>query len=370
MFTNSNPNDFSKKDDVYLHLYETSPDMHVSVDPSTGKVIMCNKTTEEKLGKSKEDIIGTHVLDLYHPNSKDKASNIFKSFKKGSVIENERLQILDAKGHTLTVLLNVHCLTNEKGEIVCSNSSWRDISDVLTLEKEIQKNDTFLRDKQKELEEFLYIASHDLQEPLKTIQSLISLFQYEDQNQLTDNSKQYLEYISSRADSMQGIIQGLLEYSRLNKDDQLIPVDCNQIIAEIKADFQSIINEKDVKIDHSVLPTVKGFHTLIRLLFQNLINNAIKFQKENADPFIEIEAKELDDFYHFSVRDNGIGISKEYTQGIFKIFTRLHTKSEYPGHGIGLAHCRKIVNLHHGNIWVDSEIGFGSTFHFTISKSL
>ena len=165
---------------------------------------------------------------------------------------------------------------------------------------------------------------------------------------------------------MSTLIKGLLDYSRIGQDKEPTTVDCNSIIKEIQADFGTIINESQATLDIDELPKLKGYETELRLLFQNLISNAIKFQKKGTVPQIKISAQKENKRWKFSFADNGIGIATEHKQRIFSIFQRLHTKSEYDGTGIGLAHCQKIVDLHGGKIWVESKPNEGSTFYLTI----
>jgi light-regulated signal transduction histidine kinase (bacteriophytochrome) len=166
---------------------------------------------------------------------------------------------------------------------------------------------------------------------------------------------------------MKTLIKDLLDYSRIGREKQFEPVDCNVAFTEVIADLAKVIKENKASITASTLPVVNAFPTELKLLFQNLISNSIKFQKAGIAPHIDISATRENGHWHFKFHDNGIGIEKQYQQRIFIIFQRLHNRSVYEGSGIGLAHCKKIVELHGGTIWVESEAGKGSTFHFTIA---
>ena len=229
-----------------------------------------------------------------------------------------------------------------------------------------EKTHQTLARKNKELEQFAYIASHDLQEPLRTVNSFVELLMKDYHGKLDHNADTYLQFISQAATRMSTLIKGLLDYSRIGQDKEPTTVDCNSIIKEIQADFGTIINESQATLDIDELPKLKGYETELRLLFQNLISNAIKFQKKGTVPQIKISAQKENKRWKFSFADNGIGIATEHKQRIFSIFQRLHTKSEYDGTGIGLAHCQKIVDLHGGKIWVESKPNEGSTFYLTI----
>ena len=224
--------------------------------------------------------------------------------------------------------------------------------------------------KNQELEQFAYIASHDLQEPLRTASSFIHLLRKKYQGALDEKANLYLTQISNSSERMIGLINGLLEYSRLGHQKDTQTLDCNEIISDLLLDLEQVIRENNAGISVKDMPKLEVYPTQFKLLFQNLITNAIKFRNKDIDPSIQITAKEKKDHWEFCVSDNGIGINKEYFNKIFIIFQRLHTKKEYGGAGIGLAHCKKIVELHQGKIWVESQLGKGSKFYFTISKSI
>ena len=165
---------------------------------------------------------------------------------------------------------------------------------------------------------------------------------------------------------MRNLINSLLEYSRIGGNRKLAPVDCNLLVSQISNDLNKIINENNATILYKNLPVVNGYETELRLLFQNLIHNAIKFRKKEIVPIIEISAQKEPEKWVFSVKDNGIGIAEKYLKKIFVIFQRLHDRDTFEGTGIGLAHCKKVVRLHGGQIWAESQPGEGSTFFFTI----
>lgn len=223
-----------------------------------------------------------------------------------------------------------------------------------------------LEKKNNELEEFVYIASHDLREPLRTTSSFVDLFQRQYKGKLDEKADTYLSYITQASERMRTLINDLLDYSRLGTNKELKKLDCNAILQEVLTDLGVALTEANANITYSSLPVINGHPTAIKQLFQNLLANGIKFRKKDVAPAINVSAKEQDGSWKISVTDNGIGIQKQHSDKIFAIFQRLHTRKEYEGSGIGLAHCKKIVELHKGNIWVESEPGVGSTFHFTI----
>lgn len=224
-----------------------------------------------------------------------------------------------------------------------------------------------LKVKNKELEQFAYVASHDLQEPLRTVNSFVELLKRKYEGQLDQKADKYIRLISEASNRMSNLIKALLDYSRIGRNKKLTVVDCNQLLNDIQKDLSVNIAETNTSIDIGELPQLNGYETELRLLFQNLINNAIKFRKQNTNPIIKINAIE-ENGWTFSVQDNGIGFAEDQKEKIFTIFQRLHDRSKYEGTGIGLAHCMKIVELHDGDIWVDSLPNKGSTFYIRLPK--
>jgi light-regulated signal transduction histidine kinase (bacteriophytochrome) len=219
-----------------------------------------------------------------------------------------------------------------------------------------------------ELEQFSYVSNHDLQEPLRTLNQFTQLFQEKYAGTLDEEGEKYIEFISKSATRMKALVKDLLEYSLLGKESLRTKVDCNMIVEAILSDLDDSIKASRTKLTVQKLPTVLGYETELRLLFQNLIGNAIKYQKKDALPEIHISAESQEKDWLFSIRDNGIGIEQKYFEKVFIIFQRLHNRNEYVGTGIGLAHCKKVVEMHGGRIWVESTPGLGSTFMFTIQN--
>jgi ligand-binding sensor domain-containing protein/signal transduction histidine kinase len=235
--------------------------------------------------------------------------------------------------------------------------------------KEADEANLELERKNRELEQFVYIASHDLQEPLRTTNSFLDLFVKQYKGKLDDKADSILSFVTQATARMRTLINDLLDYSRLGADAEKKSVDSNKLLAEIRTDLGTAITESETTIYADSLPVVNGFPTALKQLFQNLITNAIKFRKPGVSPEIRIAATDEGEFWKFTFTDNGIGIEKKYSEKIFAIFQRLHSRNEYEGSGIGLAHCKKIVEMHKGTITVESQVGIGSTFIFTIKKA-
>lgn len=241
------------------------------------------------------------------------------------------------------------------------------ITEHKTTEEKLKQLAEKLSQSNKELEQFAYVASHDLQEPLRMVASYIQILQRRYKGQLSQEADEFINYAVDGVVRMKTLINDLLVYSRVNtKEAPLEDVDCNSVIEQTLTTLKTTIDESKAVVNYEPLPIVKANHLHLSQLFQNLISNAIKFKKPDEAPVVNISAKHAGDEWLFTVQDNGIGIDKEFSDKIFVIFQRLHNNSEYPGTGIGLAICKRIIEKLGGHLWVESEPGKGSTFSFTI----
>jgi signal transduction histidine kinase len=219
----------------------------------------------------------------------------------------------------------------------------------------------------RELEQFAYVASHDLQEPLRMVSSFMQLLERRFQDQLDDKARQYIHYALDGAQRMSRLIQDLLMFSRVRRGTwEPAPVDVNELISQILDNCHTVINEARAAIFCEELPVVLGEPSQLRQLFQNLLVNAIKFRRQDVTPEVHVSATRQGGKWLFAVRDNGIGIARAQHERIFLIFQRLHSRQKYNGTGIGLAVCQRVVEFHGGRIWVESEPGHGSTFLFSL----
>ncbi len=234
------------------------------------------------------------------------------------------------------------------------------------LYEEVRQHAKALEARNEELEQFAYVASHDLQEPLRIVISYVQLLARKYEGQLDEDADLFIHFATDAAMRMKTLISDLLAYSRLGtRGKPFAAVDMNQVLANVLHDLSLSIEENEAELTFDTLPTIVGDDVQMSQLLQNLIGNALKF-KGKAAPQIHISARQEEDDYLFSVADNGIGIDPQYIDRIFAIFQRLHTVEEYPGTGIGLAISKKIVERHNGRIWVESELDKGTTMHFTI----
>jgi light-regulated signal transduction histidine kinase (bacteriophytochrome) len=238
------------------------------------------------------------------------------------------------------------------------------------LEKKVQQRTAELERKNKDLEQFAYVASHDLQEPLQTTSGFVELLRKKYHGQIDEKADLYIDYVVQASGRMRILIKDLLDYSRIGRENECRQVDCSVIVQEVLADLHKVIVENEVSVKIGRLPVLYNVYpTELKSLFQNLVSNSIKFRKPDCSPVLFIDAVQSNGHWQFSVKDNGIGIEDQYLEKIFIIFQRLHNRSMYDGSGIGLAHCKKIAELHGGKIWVHSEPGVGSTFYFTVALS-
>ncbi len=220
-----------------------------------------------------------------------------------------------------------------------------------------------------ELAQFAYVASHDLKEPLRMVASFTKLLQLRYANKLDDKAKEYIHFAVDGAERMQKMINDLLNFSRINTEESPVEdVDVYVLVSRIIHDQSNAIKEADANIVYGHLPIIKANSSLIERVFSNLVSNALKYRQANVNPEIVISCENLGQHWQFKIKDNGIGIEQSFHGKVFQIFQRLHTRQEYHGNGIGLAICKRIVEKYDGQIWLESEVGAGTTFYFTIKK--
>jgi PAS domain S-box-containing protein len=242
-----------------------------------------------------------------------------------------------------------------------------DISERVRAKEALEASAAELRRSNEELEQFAYIASHDLQEPLRMVASYTQLLERRYAAQLDDAAREFIGFAVDGARRMQEFITGLLQYSRVGTERRVFAeVNLGEVFETAIANLRIAIEESSASVTPRTLPVVRGDPRQLTQLFQNLIGNALKFRKPNQPPVIEVWGKPDGDLWQIAVQDNGIGVDPRFSQRIFTIFQRLHTRDEYEGTGLGLAICKKIVERHGGSIWVDSKEGEGATFSFTL----
>jgi PAS domain S-box-containing protein len=324
----------------------------------------CTKIT----GYSEKELIGKHFLELIMPEFKKSAMDFYQNqFVKRISETLYSFPIISKAGEKKWVEQTVSLLT-EKNWVTGFQCIVRDITKRKKAELALEEKTANLKRSNEELEQFAYVTTHDLQEPLRTIANFVELFEKKYAGQIDNEADEYLKFILTATETMQTLIKDLLDFSRIGKNVHFGPVDSNNVLDSVLNEMQLTIRENNAKITHSTLPVLKANETELKRLFQNLISNAIKFRKKDVTPEISIRCEEKEGMYEFAFSDNGIGIDEQYYDRIFIIFQRLHNVTEYPGTGIGLATCKKIIEMHGGKIWVKSKPGSGSTFYFTIPK--
>jgi two-component system, sensor histidine kinase and response regulator len=235
------------------------------------------------------------------------------------------------------------------------------------LQRQLMEQNQELARSNRELEQFAYVVSHDLQQPLQSVTGFVRLIQLSYQNQLDETALSYLSRIHDTGSRMQNLIQDLLAYSKVSEQTlELQPIDCNLVLKQVLENLQIAVTEKQVDLIYDSLPMVMGKETQLIQLLQNLISNAIKFTRPDVTPQVKILVKRQENQWLFEISDNGIGIEPNSIDRVFEIFQRTQSAKKYPGTGIGLATCKKIVENHGGRIWVNSQLEVGTTFYFTL----
>lgn len=334
-----------------------------------GNIENWNKGAQKIKGYAPEEIIGKNFRIFY--SEEDQANHLPETLiglaGKDGRAQNEGWRIRK-DGTRFWALVTITAVHNAAGDTVGFSKVTRDLTEKLFAEQAQLAHIQELDRKNKELEQFTYIASHDLQEPLRTISSFNNLFKETYGAQMDEDALLFLDMIDQAASRMTNLIHGLLDYSRIGVKKALEKINCNQIIADIEIDFFQLIEETGTTINYEGLPTIIGYQTEVIQLFQNIISNAIKYRSKQRKPVVSISFEEDELKWTFKISDNGIGMDPKYIHKIFLIFQRLHNRDEYQGSGIGLANCKKIVELHKGDIWVTSVPDQGSQFYFSIAK--
>ena len=265
-------------------------------------------------------------------------------------------------GHHIWCTVNLRPLKDETGSISGTVLLIQDISERKRLSDELARSNAALQ-------QFATVAAHDLQEPLRSVAGFTEMLSQHQANQLDPQSIRCISKIRDGITRMQTLINDLLNFSRIQSKPQTIRiVDCNDLVKICVRNLDASIKASGAKVTADDLPQIMGDASQLAQLFQNLVGNSLKFATPERPCVVHISAVQIEHFWQFSVTDNGIGIAPEYSDRIFVIFQRLHNRSEYEGSGIGLAHCKKIVEMHGGEIWIESEPQQGATFHFTIPE--
>ena len=345
-------------------LIEASLDPLVTISPD-GKITDVNAATEDVTGSSREELIGTDFSD-YFTDPGSARDGYRRVFDTGSV-RDYPLTIRRKTGRLTDVLYNATVYRDPRGRVRGVFAAARDVTEQNRAEARIQAAMAELERSNRELEQFAYVASHDLQEPLRMISSYTQLLAQRYGERLDADARDFIGFAVDGANRMQRLINDLLLYSRVGtRGRPLQPVDSHAALGRALLNLRALVDETGALVTSDELPEVLADEGQLVQLLQNLVGNAVKFHRPDEPPRVHVSASAEVNDWHFSVRDNGIGIAPEFHRRLFVIFQRLHGRDAYPGTGIGLAVCKRIVERHGGRIWVESEPDRGSTFHFTL----
>jgi PAS domain S-box-containing protein len=334
-----------------------------------GYITNVNRTDLDMLGyTAAEELIGLPIWKLSVNEEEDTVREQVMAKLAGTRPPGKAFERTYRRkdGTTFPVLVEDRLILDEKGCIQGIRSTILDITERKRMEEALKKKTEELAQSNEDLEQFAYVASHDLQEPLRMVTSYVQLLSKRYKAKLDADANEFIDFAVDGAVRMRKLINDLLTYSRVGtQGKELSPTDSEAVLAQSVNDLSVVIEEYGALVTHDPLPTVMADGPQLEQLFQNLIGNAIKF-RSSEPPRVHISASRNGKGWVFSVRDNGIGIAPEYSDRIFIIFQRLHSRQEYPGTGIGLAICKKIVERHGGQIWVESDVGKGAAFCFTL----
>lgn len=347
--------------DYLSYILEHSADMIITTQPDT-KIIEFNKGAENMLGYKKEEVMGVTVEKFYVDRGERK--RLMERVNREGSVSNYETRLMAKDGRMVDINLTISQLRDKSGRVIGTVGISKDITEKKRLERELlQKN--------QELEDFVHTVSHDLQAPLRIIDGFSELLLEDYKEKLGKEGRKYLDFIKKNVKQMKTLIEDLLELSRLERMAfSCEQIDAALIIEDAKAELHHQLDKSKAELRITgQLPVISCDGRRIVRVLNNLISNSIKYVDAHTKPRIEIGCTDRRDYHEFYVKDNGIGIDKKYHEKIFDIFERLHIQEEYEGTGVGLAIVKKVIDMHKGKIWVESEEGGGgSTFFFTIPK--
>ena len=351
------------REEQFRTMFENHDAVMLLINPETGAIIDANGAAARFYGYDSATLITKNINNINALDPDEINAERFHALhgERNTFIFPHRL----AGGEIRMVEVNTSPISH-KGQTILF-SIIHDITDRIRAEEQLRKTLAELSRSNEELEQFAYVASHDLREPLRMVVSYTQLLARRYDDQLDDEARKFITYAVEGATRMQRLIDDLLAFSRVATKGQLQEsAPTGELLDVAVHNLQAAIEENGAVITHDALPAVQADRTQLIQLFQNLVGNALKFRRPGEPPHIHVTARNLGQEWQFSVADNGIGIDLQFNERIFVIFQRLHAREQYPGTGIGLAICKRIVERHGGRIWVESTPGGGATFHFTL----
>ena len=326
-----------------------------------------NKVAARVLGKSRNKVINKNILEVFNGTVASEAISKYQL-----AVDTNQAVHFEIYDNKLQKWFEISAYPSSSGlSVYFKDITDRKLADsqFLALNENLKNHASDLAKSNAELEQFAYVASHDLQEPLRMVTSFLMMLENKYSEKLDDKGKQYIFFAVDGAKRMRQLILDLLEFSRVGRmDSDMDNVDINILVTEIMTLYKKRIDEEEAHIKFDKLPVIKTFRSPLRQVMQNLISNGLKYHRPGVSPIIRIKSKQKGEYWQFEIKDNGIGIKSEYFEKVFVIFQRLHTKEEYSGTGMGLAIAKKIIENLGGKIWVESELGIGTSFFFTIPK--
>ena len=339
-------------------IVDSSDDAIISKDLN-GTIMSWNSGAERLFGYPAAEAIGMSVMTLIPEDRLDEEPRILGRLRRGERVDHFETVRRKKDGTLLDISLTISPVRNAEGAIIGASKIARDITERKRAEAEIRRVN-------QDLEQFAFSASHDLQEPLRNIKLYSELLSRRYGDKFEGEALEFLGYLSAGATRMEMLVRDLLAYSQVTaRQESTGETDANEVLAQTLSILAPTISQAGAEVASDLLPSVRIHRTHLQQLFQNVIGNAIKY-RGHEPPRVHVTAARQLGYWVFSVGDNGIGIAREYHDHVFGLFKRLHNTAEYAGTGIGLAICKRIVEQYHGRIWVESELGKGSIFRFTL----
>lgn len=354
-----------ESEEKYRELANLLPQIVFEID-FEGNFSFANRFGLESCGYTQQDLNdGLNALQLFISEDIDRVLDNIQKILRGEQFENHEYTILRKDGSTFPALIYSSPIFRDN-KPVGLRGIVLDITARKNVEDKLKKTLADLERSNKELEQFTYIASHDLKEPLRIVSSYVQLLKRRYKGNLDSDADEFIDYAVNGAKQMQNLINDLLSYSQVSiQGADFKPTNTEEILNQTLSKLGLMIENSGATVTHDTLPLLNGDNEQLSQVFKNLIGNAIKFHGENP-PKVHVSVKKKKNEWIFSIQDNGIGMDPKYANRVFSIFQRLHKKDEYPGTGIGLAVCKRIIERHKGKIWVESEPGTGTTFYFSI----
>jgi PAS domain S-box-containing protein len=349
-------------------IVESSDDAIISKDLN-GVIRSWNGGAQRLFGYTAEEVIGKPITILIPPDRLEEETDILSRLQRGERVDHFETLRRTKDGRILSISLTVSPVRDASGKVTGASKVARDVTEREVQEQALREANAALTRANGDLQQFAYSASHDLQEPIRSISVYGEMLSQRYRDRLDERGLQYLSFMTKGAQHMEQLVKDLLAYTQTSETlSEPGAVDAGVALEQALANVAEAIRQAGAVVSHEALPTVRMHEVELQQLFQNIIGNAIKYRKEDETPRIHVAARFEDGRWLFSIRDNGIGIAPAYKDTIFGIFKRLHTDAKYSGTGIGLAICQKIVERNGGRIWVESEEGQGATFFFTLPR--